>query len=169
MKSKNLIEDPRTIYSLTMVFILYEVYKSDLLTSENPLIIIIKVSLIILIFTQLIFLYLCGLSHAKLKKDFKVRLLEIASDIYSFGFQLSFFILFITISFGLIYYYFKDYGYYGYILVLVVNFLISIMTIPIRNKYFEPKIEPGNLFYLIIIFWVLVTTIFIYSKILEAG
>lgn len=166
---KSLIEDPRTIYSLTMVFILYEIYKSDLLTSENPLIIIIKVDLIILIITQLIFLYLCGLSHANLKIKFKERLSETASYIYSFGFQLSFFILFITISFGLIYYYFKDYGYYGYILVMIVNFLISIGTISIRNKYFEPKIKPDDLFYIIIIFWVLLTTIFIYSKILELG
>lgn len=163
---KSLIEDPRTIYSLAMVLILYEIYKSDLLTSENPLIIIIKVGLIILILTQLIFLYLCGISLAKLKKEFKERISEIAISIYSFGFQLSFFILFTTISFGLIYYSFKGYGYFGYILVIIVNFLIALGTIHIRKKYFYPKLEPGGLFYSFIALWFLFTTILIYGKIL---
>ncbi len=102
MKSKDLIEDPRTIYSLAMVLILYEVYKSEYLISENPLFIIIKIGLLILISTQLIFLYLCGLSHAKLKDKFKEELAEVASSFYTIGFQLSIALFLLVLSFGFV-------------------------------------------------------------------
>lgn len=165
MKSKNLLDDPRTIYSLTMIFILYEVYKSDLLNSENPLILIIKVGLIILISTQLIFLYLCGLSYAKLRGKFNERLWEIASEIYAIGFQYSFFIFFINIFFGFIYSYFKGYSYssWGKILLIIITFLIAMGTIKIRKKFFELP-DDGNLFHILIGFWIFIISLLILSN-----
>jgi hypothetical protein len=65
MNSKDLIEDPRTIYSLAMVLILYEFYKSEFLISGNPLIVTIKFGLFILIATQLIFLVRSACSLTK--------------------------------------------------------------------------------------------------------
>jgi hypothetical protein len=166
MTSRNLIEDPRTIYSLAMIIILYEAYKSDFLASENPLIIIIKIGLLILISTQLIFLYLCGLSETKLKtKEFKEKLAEIANDIYTIGFQYSFFIFFLNISFGLIYYYFKGNSYlftlWGKILLIIITFIIAIGTIKIREKYFEHLEDDNSLIYTLIGFWVFFITLFI--------
>ena len=167
MPSKDLIDDPRTIYSLAMVLILYEVYKSEFLNSENPLIFIIKIGLLILISTQLIFLYLCGLSRAKIKGEFKKKLSEMANDSYETGFQLSVVIFSLDISFGIIYYLFKDYGFFftlwGKIILIIINFLIAVGTIRIRQKCFEPieLIDEDNHFYYFIGFWVFATSLVI--------
>lgn len=165
MKSKDLTEDSRTIYSLAMILILYEAYKSEFLLSENFLILIIKLGLLILISTQLIFLYLCGLSYANFNGDYKEKLIGMASDFYRIGFQISFPIFLLDILFGFVYYYLRDtailFTLWGKLLFVIFNFFIAYETIHIRKKFFMPKLERNDYIYFIIFLWLFISTIFI--------
>lgn len=166
MNSKDL--DPRTLYSLAMVLILYEFYKSEFF-KEDPVYLFIKIGLAILIFAQLIFLLLCGLSFAEYKDEKKLQ--ELAHLSYTAGFQLSV-VLTILMSFYLITNIgFKFIGIYftqwGKILTWIINVIVVIATMHWHKRVFENKSEINKLINLTIVIWMLVITVFILSKILQ--
>ena len=154
-----------------MVLILYEFYKSEFLIGEDPLFLLIKIVLLILIFTQLIFLLLSGLYHAEIKKEYKEKLLERASFYYTAGFQSSVVLFFLGISCLVTYNTFKSVGIFftlwGKILFMIINVLIVIGTIRIHKKFFINRQETNNLVYWIIGIWMFLITVFILSKILQ--
>lgn len=167
MNSKNPIEDPRTIYSLTMVLILYEFYKSEFLKGEDNLIRFIKIQLLILIATQLIFLLLCGISFAEYKD--KKNLRKTSCSIYAIGFQSFVVIFLLAFPSYLTYIYFKSIidvisNPWNVILSFIISFLIAIGVIYIRKEYFKTRPETDQAIYLIIMLWM-----FIYTAILVAG
>ncbi len=168
-----LTKDPRTVYSLAMILILYEAYQSEYLISERLPVRVIKFTLLGLIATQLIFLYLCGLSHANLKSKFNGKLSEVANYFYVVGFQSSTAVLLLDFSFDVVYTLFKDTGIFlpiwGKILLMAINFFMVAVTIHIRKKVFEPKLNWNDdpWFCILIGFWVFGTTAFIVSKILQ--
>ena len=171
MNSKDTIKDSRIIYSLAMVLILYEFYKSKFLIGEDPLFLLIKIVLFILIFTQLIFLLLCGLSHAEINKEYMEKLLEKASFYYTVGFQSSFVLFFLGVFCLFTYNTFKSVGIFftlwGKILFMVINVLIVIGAIRTHKKFFINRQETNELVYWVIRIWVFLITVFILSKILQ--
>ncbi len=162
--SKNPIEDPRTIYSLTMVLILYEFYKSEFLKGEDNLVLFIKIQLLILIVTQLIFLLLCGISIAEYKNE--KNLLKTAGFFYTIGFQL-FVVLFLLASFSLLtYIYFKSIidvipNPWKQILPFIISILIAIGVAYTYKKYFKNRPEINQWIYCIIGIWIFINTAFL--------
>ena len=169
MKSKDLIEDPRTIYSLAMVLILYEVYKSDLLSDlfkgEEELFFVIKISLLILIIAQLIFLLLTGISLAEYKDENIENLWKTADFFYTIGFQ-SVVVLFLLVSGSILTYsILKQYIInqvipepWNLILSIIISLLIALWVISIRKKYFKIREETNQIIYFIIFIWIIVNT-----------
>lgn len=69
MNSKDILNESRIIYSLAMILILYEFYNSEFLKGEEIIFIFIKLSVLMLIGTQLMFSLLYGLSLADYKDE----------------------------------------------------------------------------------------------------
>lgn len=86
-KDKIVIDDTRTIYSLSMTVILYEFYKSDIFTNQNNLILNLKYGISLLIIGQVVFLVLRGLLLAEIKD--KEKLAKKADFVYAYTFQMS--------------------------------------------------------------------------------
>ena len=160
MKSDNIINDPRTVYSLAMVVILYEFFRSEYLTGEEPLILIIKSVLLILMGSQLIFLLLSGLSLAEYKDEHKENLLEAANLSYAAGFQSSLVFFMIGLVNIMVYQLFKSNGIpfnpLGKITYFVISLLIAFGVWRIRKEYFD--IRPKTNFWVkrIIGLWIFI-------------
>lgn len=160
MKSDNIINDPRTVYSLAMVVILYELFRSEYLTGEEPLILIIKSGLLILIGSQLIFLLLSGLSLAEYKDEHKENLLEAANLSYAAGFQSSlvFFMIgfFNFITYGIL----KDnkilFNVWGKIIYFLISLLILFGVWHLRKKYFDIRPKTNYWIKRIIGIWIII-------------
>lgn len=87
--------DVRTLYSLSMAVILYELYGSDFFKSQESLIPLLKNIVLVLLIGQLFFLFVKGFSYAGVSEPDQ-KLLSVYSDyIYAFSFQSSviFFVL----------------------------------------------------------------------------
>ncbi len=87
--------DLRTLYSLSMAVILYELYNSDILKSQESLIPLLKSIVLLLLIGQILFLFVKGFSYTGVSESDQ-KLLSVYSDyIYAFSFQSSviFFVL----------------------------------------------------------------------------
>lgn len=104
-KDKVIIDDPRAIYALSMVVILYELYNKlnpDIFVNQDKtlfntlltsLISPLKFIFSLLILMQFLFLLVRGLSLADVNDNHKKYLLYFSDRIYASGFQLSLVIL----------------------------------------------------------------------------
>lgn len=113
-KDKVIIDDPRAIYSLSMVVILYALYNTlnpDTFANQDKtlfntlltsLISPLKVIFQLLIVMQILFLLVRGLSLADVNDNDKKYLLYFSDRIYASGFQMSLIILFIGVSLAIL-------------------------------------------------------------------
>lgn len=85
--------DPRTVYSLSMTVILYELYRSDFFASQESLIPLLKNIVLALLIGQVLFLFVKGFSFAGVGGQKKLS--ELSDTIYAFSFHSSiiFFVL----------------------------------------------------------------------------
>jgi len=162
-KDKIVIDDPRTIYSLSMTVILYEFYKSDIFTNQNNLILSLKYSILLLIIGQVIFLVLRGLLLAEIKD--KEKLASMADFAYACTFQMSviFFIvgLFVLSTDSIFnYFVFPKNLFYNSLYFLI--FLISCyMGFVVWKKIFIGN-QTKNEIYAFFLLWILFAFIIIF-------
>lgn len=156
----NITNEPRTIYSLAMVVILYELFNSEYLKGEDSLIIIIKSGLLILIIFQLIFLLLCGLSVAEFKAEHREKLLEIVNISYATGFQSSLVFFMIGLFNFITYGFFKNneipFNLWGKIIYFLISLLIIFGVWRMREKYFKIRPETNQFVKWIVGIWVFI-------------
>ncbi len=91
---KIILDDPRTIYSLAMTAILFEIYNSGILKSQDTLMEGLNDIILILLGGQLFFLFLRGVSLAEIKAENREKILGASDTVYTYIFQVSTIVLF---------------------------------------------------------------------------
>lgn len=160
--------DARTVYSLSMTVILYELYKSDFLNSQESLIPLYKSIIFGLLLGQVVFLFVKGFSFAGFGDSFQKHFSKLSDSIYIVTFHLS--IIFLTLGsilFGIskIFDFFHIPIYFWTKMTfIVINLVLVVMIAYEWHKSFLNK----NLyvivgFYSSIILWSLFVTLNILS------
>lgn len=172
MNSKDILNESRIIYSLAMILVLYEFYNSEFLKGEKTIFIFIKLSILMLIGTQLMFSLLYGLSLADYKDEKKNDLFDIANLFYAIGFQLVV-IFFVMLFFSYLIYFLmynlsEYFGFLGfiprewsYILSAIINYFVSIKVLNLRIKYFNWESKISTWIYLIIVYYIFFLSVYL--------
>ncbi len=140
-EDKKIVGNPRTIYSLAMTAVLFGIYNSEILKSQNSLIVSLKAIIVLLILGHLSYLLMRGLALADVKAKEKAKILKTSDWVFSYFIQGS-----------------------------VVTFIVSLFladTDFIFNQFGVPKILPFKLLYFLILLISVVIGMYIWKKLFD--
>lgn len=156
---KIIVDNPRTIYSVAMTAILFEIYNSGILKSQNSLMVGLNEIILLLILGQLSFLLIRGLSLADVKAEKKAKILEYSDWVYSYTFQTSAIVTFVLFVLSDTDYIFNQFGVPKILFYKVLYFLIFLSSIIIGmyiwKKFFNIT-ETKKYIYVFMILWIVI-------------
>jgi hypothetical protein len=126
---KIIVDNPRTIYSLAMTAILFEIYNSGIFKSQNSLMVGLNLIILLLILGQLSFLLIRGLSLADVKTEKRAKILEFSDWFYSYIFQASVIITIVLVVLSETDYIFNQFGVPKTLFYKLLSFLIFFFSI----------------------------------------
>lgn len=153
------IIDPRTIYSLAMTAVLFEIYNSGILKSQNSLMGGLNIIILLLIIGQLSFLLMRGLSLAQIRSEKSMKILEASDWIYSYIFQASiitfFPLLFLSFTSNVFNYFVVPKTLFYKSLYFIIFFISVIMGIYFWKENFDIT-KTKKAIYIVMICWIIV-------------
>lgn len=156
---KIIVDNPRTIYSLAITAILFEIYNSGILKSQDSLMGGLNNIILLLIIGQLSFLLIRGLSLAEVKAEKKAKILEFSDWVYSYIFQASVVVFIVLLFLADTEYIFNQLGIpkiLSYKLLYFLIFLLSIIIgMSIWKKFFNIT-ETKKSIYISMMLWILI-------------
>lgn len=156
---KIIVDNPRTIYSLAMTAVLFEIYNSGILKSQNSLMGGLNAIILLLLIGQLSFLLIRGLSLADVKVEKKTRILEFSDWLYSYIFQATAIISYVVFVLAETDNIFNQFGIPKILSYKLLYFLIFLSSIIIGmyiwKKFFNIT-ETRKFIYIVMILWILI-------------